>query len=436
MPVLVFTRKQTPRITYIFGLLLVDVLGVDAVAFTEDPEAFQAFSGPKINYSTLLLKGGLQCMPHNLLAESGISPQPISVTKHQGLPIFFQVENSVLPFDVFAAAFYLVSRYEEYLPYKADKHDRFTPSESLAYKHNFLELPVVNLWAGWLREALKTHFPQLEFSPKPYSFIPTVDVDNLFAYRGKGPKRIVGAALRDGLKLKLSEVANRAGAVVRIKKDPYNTFAMQNELHREAGLPNIYFMLFAEFAEFDRNLPMHSPLMKRKVRKMSKETTVAIHPSYRSNIDPAIVRYEKDALAKVIGQPVTQSRQHYLKMKLPDTFRNLVELGITDDYTMGYAAMPGFRASMATPYLFYDLEAETTLPLTMHPFMLMDVTFIDYLGVSPAMALPRMKKVADATRAVNGQLITVFHNRVFSEKEKAWKGWVNLYKEFLTYAKP
>jgi hypothetical protein len=148
------------------------------------------------------------------------------------------------------------------------------------------------------------------------------------------------------------------------------------------------------------------------------------------------VRYEKEALAKLLAKPVTQSRQHYLKMKMPDTFRNLVEIGINDDYSMGYAAMPGFRASIATPFAFYDLKSDKTLPLTMHPFMLMDVTFIDYFGVSAAMAAPRMKKVIDATRAVNGQLITVFHNRVFSEKEKSWKGWVALYQQLLNHAKP
>ena len=436
MQFLVYVSELTNRIEYAFNLLLCDVLGGDGLEFTQDAEAFQAFSGLKINYSDDTLNEGLSFVPHGLLSEKTLEPQRIEVTKHRDLPIFFQVENSVLPFDVFAASFYLVSRYEEYLPFKGDQHQRFTPAESLAYKHNFLELPLVNLWANWLREILVEHFPEIKFSSKPYSFIPTVDVDNLYAYRGKGPKRMIGAAVRDGFKLKVREVAHRVGTVAHVKRDPYNTFRMQDAMHREAGLENIYFMLFAEFAEFDRNLSMHSPLLRHKVRSMSKATTVAIHPSYRSNSDPSIVRYEKESLAKLLSKPVTKSRQHYLKMKMPDTFRNLVEIGIRDDFSMGYAAMPGFRASMATPFAFYDLKADTTLPLTMHPFMLMDVTFIDYFGVSAAMALPRMKKIVDATRAVNGQLITVFHNRVFSEKEKSWKGWVSLYQQLLNHAKP
>lgn len=436
MPLLVYTQQFSPRIHYAFTLILYEVLGAERPTFTQNADEFKAFSGPKINYSEADFPNALRFIPQGLLAEETIIAQKISVTRHRDIPIFFQVENAALPFDVFAAAFFLVSRYEEYLPFKADKHGRFTPPESIAYQHNFLEIPVVNIWAGWLKEKLVAQFPEMAFNPKPYSFTPTVDVDNLFAYRGKGAKRVIGAAVRDVFKLKATEVANRIGSLSRIKHDPYDTFAMQMSFYREAGLPSIYFMLFAEFAQYDRNLSMHSPLMKRRVKAMSKQTTVAIHPSYRSNSDPNLVRYEKDSLANVIKSPVTQSRQHYLKMQMPKTFRNLADIGITDDYSMGYAAMPGFRAGIATPFTFYDLAAETTLPLTMHPFMLMDVTFNDYMGVSSGMALPRMKKVVDATRAVNGQLITVFHNRVFSEKEKEWRGWVNLYRELLAYAAP
>ena len=88
-------------------------------------------------------------------------------------------------------------------------------------------------------------------------------------------------------------------------------------------------------------------------------------------------------LQDVVRRPVTQSRQHYLRMRTPHTFRNLIELGIKDEHSMGYTELPGFRASIASAYTFYDVELEMELPLNLHPFAFMDVTYYGdtYLNV-------------------------------------------------------
>ncbi len=436
MPILVYTPKCSPRIKYAFNLVFKDVLGADEVQFSSNRVDLENFDGARINYSPEAAKQALNFVPAGILNEHDITEQEIHIAHYRDTPIFFVVNNAALPFDPFAAAFYLASRYEEYLPFIGDAHNRFSAEESLAYKENFLHLPVINIWASWIKELVLEMFPGQLFAPKAYDFVSTIDVDNLFAYRGKGTFRTGGALMRNLLKLQIDEFISRLKTLLGLKNDPFDTFDEQIEIRDAAGVKSIYFMLFAEFARYDRNVSMYSPKMQERVRHMLDVTPIGIHPSYRSHEHESIVAHEMYSLEKALRKPITQSRQHYLKMRLPDTFRILTDLGITDDYSMGYASHPGFRAGLATPFRFYDLEMEEALPLRMHPFMVMDVTYIDYQKINADVALADMKRFVDATRAVNGTFVSVFHNRIFSEKEPEWRGWKAVYTELLEYAHP
>jgi len=436
MEILVYTPSLTARIKYALNLVLREVLGAERILFTNSEQELADFSGPKINYSREQIEGVIRFVPHGLLQEKDISEQEIYVSKFKDTPVFFATANSALPFDPFAASFYLVSRYEEYLPHISDQHNRFIATESLAFKNDFLKIPVVNIWCKWVKEILLEEFPNSTFKPDSYKFISTVDVDNLYAYKAKGVIRTSGALFKDVLKLDFATAAERVQTTLGFMPDPYDTFEKQIEANEALKIKSIYFMLFAEFAQFDRNISMFSPRMHVAVRGMNDYTEVGIHPSYRSNESKDLVEFEVRHLEEALRTNVTKSRQHFLKMRFPDTFRYLLDLGITDEYSMGYASEPGFRASIATPFTFYDLEMEVTVPLTIHPFMLMDVTFIDYKKQTKEEAWAEMTSIIDQTKAVDGQLITVFHNRVFSEKEAEWQGWFKLYTQLLEYAKP
>ncbi len=435
MPILVYTPQFSPRIKHAFTVMLDEVCGADGITFTTDLEKLNIFEGTRINYSREAAEGSLQFVPAGLLNEKDISEHDIYISTHQDVPTFFAVNNSALPFDPFAAGFYLFSRYEEYLPHIGDSHNRFPATESLAYKEGFLDIPVVNIWAGWVKELIMEQFPDQHFNSTPYQYITTVDVDNLFAYKGKGVFRSAGGILKDLFSVQFAELTQRIQTLLGFKKDLFDTFQRQIEMRDKAGVESIYFILFAEFAQYDRNISMHSPIMHEQVRGMYDYTEVGIHPSYESNSNAKQVEFELRMLENALRSPITKSRQHFLKMRLPDTIRQLADLGITDEYSMGYASEPGFRAGMATPFTFYDLEMEVALPIRVHPFMVMDVTYIDYKKYSPEDAIADMKKMVDATKAVNGQFISVFHNRIFSEKEFEWHGWNKAYSELLAYAK-
>src|SRR5205814_2896242 len=108
----------------------------------------------------------------------------------------------------------------------------------------------------------------------------------------------------------------------------------------------------------DKNTPVESKKLQSLIKNLGDYAEVGIHPSYGSNSKEGQLKKEIDRLSKILHKDVHKGRQHFLKLSLPETYRNLIELDITEDYTMGYAFQPGFRASICMPFNFYDLDNE------------------------------------------------------------------------------
>ena len=169
--ILVYTHKITPRVRYIFKHIFTRIL-LTPVSFTSKVEEFVAHNGPKISYTKVPLGKEFFIRSNELLFEQGVNDLEINISKWDETPCFFNTgSNSSIPFDIFAASFYLISRYEEYLPHVRDVHERFTAEQSLAYKFRFLEKPVVDIWALKLKDILKERFPEYHFPEREFSYI-------------------------------------------------------------------------------------------------------------------------------------------------------------------------------------------------------------------------------------------------------------------------
>lgn len=432
--VLIYAEKVTPRLNYIAQLLLGELLGQE-IRFTTNQEEYIQATLPKINYSRNPIQSGIYLQAVNLLFETDIFQQEFQVSEYQNTKVFFlSGKKSALPFDPFAASFYLVSRYEEYLPHIADSHGRFPARESFMYKEQVLDQPLVNQYARVLGQLLVEHNPGISFKEPEYSFLNSVDIDAASTYLGKGLIRSMGAYAKDLVNLRFGELIERTKCFAGIIKDPYETFDYQLNLQEKYGYRSIYFVLFARLGQFDRSLTLHSNRLHRYIKGISDFCEVGIHPSYRSNTNINIMEEELRRLEDVLNRDVTKSRQHFLKLSLPDTYRNLMELEITDDFTMGYASEPGYRAGICTPFHFYDLELERETNLRVHPFVVMDGTFIYYQETKPQDAWNVIARQVETSRDFGGQFISIWHNRIFSEKEQEWQGWNEVFEEMVKLA--
>lgn len=193
--ILIFTSANSPRLNYITDLLIRELTGLNP-ELTTDAIYFQNYDGLKLNYSLHPFRYELRMTPSSLLYENDIHRQEIWMKK-ANIPMLFPNEDSHddFGFDLFAAGFYLVSRYEEYLPYTADEFDRFPAKESFVRKHGIEKLPLLNQYAELLKEKIRGNYPRVNFPDKKFQFELTYDIDNAYAYLHKGFWREYGGLM-------------------------------------------------------------------------------------------------------------------------------------------------------------------------------------------------------------------------------------------------
>jgi hypothetical protein len=436
--ILIYCPEENPRVTWTFDLVFRQLLGLD-YRLTTFPDELIHSDGPRLNYSFKPIGDTPFIEASGLLFERNIhdqSPRLIPGEKWLGLPTIFSTGKGQTPlvFDIFSAIFYFVSRYEEYLPFEPDEHHRFRSTESLAFHLDVIEIPIVNLWVIGFRDILKSWYGDSITCCEPeYQFVPTIDIDNAWAYAHKGLVRTIGGLLRDRRNM---EARNFRYQVLRDNQpDPYHTYDLITRFHSEHDVKPIWFFLMASHGHFDKNVSPGNPHYQNLIRKLASDCEVGIHPSYTSNSSPSQVSYETELLAHILGHPVTRSRQHYLRIRFPDTYRTLSHLGILEDYSMGYADCPGFRAGIASPFRFLDLEENKVTDLMIYPFQVMDTSLQRYMGLNPLQAVARITGIVEQVRKVNGTFISVWHNESLSEW-KEWNGWSEVYRQLLTIAKP
>lgn len=431
---LVFCFKITNRMRYIFEYILEDRLGL-SFTITTDREAFLAHKGMKINYSSRQFGDELFFYATPLLFERGIKKQRIKIGYFEDMPNFFiSKSNSDIPFDLFAASFYLLSRYEEYLPTKKDKLGRYPAEASLAYHYQFLQKPVIDFWVQQLRGALVKRYPtDLPSNPRTYYFLPTYDIDMVYAYRCKDLVRQIGGYALALKNLDFAAIQQRTQVLLGMNKDPYDTFDWIHHLNNRYQLKPVYFFLVGEYGIYDKNISIQNNDYQDIVQSIGDHYQVGIHPSFRSNTDAQARSQEINDLANVLKKEITRSRQHYLKLTIPETYQQLQEYDIIKDYSMGYPSQLGFRASTAASFYFYDLTLEIKTKIKIYPFVAMDVTLKNYLYLTQTQALRSVRQLIEVVRSVDGLFTTIWHNHTLSKIE-GWKGWREVYEEIVKLA--
>ena len=452
---LIYTQNITSRLQYITKTLL-----GDAIELTNNKEQFILHAGIKINYSAERIDPKeLWIQPHNLLFEREIKEQQIDCFEWNGLKVFFKT-NADLPFDIFAASFYLLSRYEEYLPHTKDEYGRYDHKNSIAYKENFLQLPLVNLWMKEFEKEVEGKRCKAEatsnltpytlrpspypLNPKPFTFLPTYDIDIAFAYRHQPLYLNIFGFYRDLLTGNIERVLERGNVYSGNKKDPFDVFDWLDQLHEQHQLNPLYFFLLADKRKgVDKNVSPRKKAMQNLVKKTAEKYDVGIHPSWQSGneesrepgvgsreLETRLLNNEISILEKSTQHKITKNRQHYLRFTIPQTFRRLIEAGIKEEYSMAYGNINGFRASYTLPFYWFDLERNETTDLLIHPFCFMEATAVFEQKYSVEQTAEELQYYFDMVRSVNGEFISLFHNHFLTEQQQ-WLPWRKMYEDFL-----
>lgn len=413
-PILIYSPVITERLQYIL-----DFLWKTNYKLTDSLEDFKNHIGAKISYSKEKIdENSYWIRSYGLLSETNTTQQSIQVAYWNEQPIFF-LGNGDLPFDLFSASFYLVSRYEEYLPHEPDQYGRFAAANALAFREKFLRLPLVDVWFQQLEKILGEKFSDYTPAQTSFQYKPTFDIDMPFAFLNKPLYVQLGAFLNNLLGYK-KETLRRQIATWRGKQsDPFDTFAyLYEQMHQYGFTPIFFFPVAKKYGTYDKNPPQSNTVFQELIKTTKKQFDIGIHPSWQSGDSKALLAQEKSYLEKTAEITITKSRQHYIRMTLPQTYQNLIALGIQEDYSMGYGSIDGFRASTSRPFYWFDLSHNKKTHLLIHPFCWMDATAYHYTKDTPEEALENLQYYLQTIRKVGGQMVTIMHNNYFAETQE------------------
>jgi hypothetical protein len=427
---LVYSNTITPRLAYIAGFIGKQVNNTP-FQLTSSVEDFKQYNGIKINYSSgSIAEEEIWVRPHALLFENDIKEQVISCFTVDGHKAFFKTEGG-FPFDIFAASFYLLSRYEEYLPYKKTIYGLYDHENSLAWKEGFLDQPLVNTWTAQLREVIEKKYSIIKRQYSIFNFIPTYDIDMAWSCLHKGWLRNTGGVLKSLLAGKWSEAGERIAVLRKKQSDPFDAYHWMDQLHHHYKLrPYYFFLLAGSTSLYDKNIDPDKKAMQQLIHAHAIHYPVGIHPSWRSGDQPSLLKKEIGTLQAITGVSVHTSRQHYIRFSFPDTFRRLLEHGIRFDFSMGYGSINGFRASVASPFYWYDLAAEKQTDLLFLPFCYMDANSFYEQKYTAEQALDEMRHYYKVVKEVNGTLSMIWHNS-FLGTGRSFAGWREAYEQFI-----
>ena len=425
---LIYTTEITSRVKFVFRQICTQILKIP-INFTNKVEIFIAHDDMKFSYGFQPLGTEFFIKSHGLLFEHGISDLDIKVQDWGDTKCFFYTgKKSHIPYDIFSAAFYLLSRYEEYLPHVKDNYGRFTKKDSLAYQNSFLNQPVVDIWSMYFKNKLEIFFPKIKFEKSQYSIDPIIDVPMAYYFKNKGLIRTFGGIFSDLINLRFQLSYERFFVLLGLKKDPYDNFNWIINIQKKSKCKFNIFFLIGDYNSYDKNISINKKSFVTLIKSMRDYCEVGLKSSFTALENYSVLDKERKRISSILNLDVEKVRASFSKVNLPTTYRNYVQLDIKNDYSMGYPDSIAFRAGTSFPFLFYDIDYEAQTPLMIHPYQVMDFSLLKFESFLDKKE--NLQKVIEQVKQVGGVFTPVFHNYSFSELNR-WRSFKTLFNIIL-----
>ncbi len=422
--ILIYCPNLTARKHYIFKHIFRRMLQVD-YEVTGELNVFVGHEGTKFSYGDKPLGEETFIWAHGLLSEHGIEDQEIDMTSWGDLPAFFAApERSDVPFDIFSAVFYLITRYEEYFPQVKDEQGRYSPFESLAYKNKFLGSPLVDLWVKKFATSILGETNAAMQSPHAVKNTIAIEVATFNKYKKRGIIVNLTLLWRHLKKIQLSRAWYQFKTLLNLQEDPYDNSLdillpikemRYNRSRDKNSIPNmLFFFHLGNYNDFNTGVTYKSKSYVESIKHIADYVQVGLR--FSSNTATRDVYVEEKRFEELIKRPLKQTMAAYSKITMPGHYKLLVDTKTMEDYSMGYVDEPGFRASTSYPYYFYDLDYEVQTPLLIHPY---SVHYNCLAHKTRNGQQTILQNLQEAVKEVNGNFIIQFYYEHFDKEIKS-----------------
>lgn len=368
MELLIYVPKITPRIIYTFQQVCSRILGF-RIKFTTKIETFIAYKGTKFSYSKQRLGNEIFVQSYGLLEQQGVNDVEISVSSWNGNPYFFNTsQQSDIPYDVFSSSFYLLCRYEEYLPHVKNSLGDFPVEESIAYKNGFIEKPIINIWMNCFFDVLKSKFDTLEYPEKKSNLKLILGVDKAYKYRGYGISRSLIGFAEDILRFKFRDVFVRIKTLFIPKIDPYDVYDFLVDLKKSKTFDMLFTFQLGDYSIDTKNISHRKIIYKRLIKSMGDYNEIGLLLSPEGISSSAVLNKEIKRFENIANHELKSILIKDRSINFPNYYVNLNNTTVEKDYSMGYYNTFGFRTGTFTSHLFYDLNLEQASPKEIHPY--------------------------------------------------------------------
>lgn len=344
--------------------------------------------------------------------------------------------------DIIASSFFMLSRYEEVILNTKDEHDRFPAKASLAYQEGFLGRPVVNEYIELLWSWIHSLMPELERKPfwpenKEFAVCLTHDVDSVQKYSFLPPAISIGSAIvqQKNPGLAFYMLKDYLASLLHLKKDPFDTFDYMLDVERRYGLRSSFYFMSGGSSKFDGNYSITKPRIKRLIQKIEgKGCEVGLHGSYDSYNDSKRMASEKDRLDTVVDFKSYGYRQHYLRFRVPESWRIQESAGLLYDTTLTFADHVGFRSGFCLPFRPFDILENRVLDIWELPLTVMEGSLQNpnYQNLSPKQGFEEIIKLIEVLKEFKGIFVVLWHNSSF-DPSGGWVGWKEIYEKVMRY---
>lgn len=358
---------------------------------------------------------------------TGKSFPSLPLTELRGIPVLFGKgktleENGkiIIYADIIASTYFLISRYEECIKINdRDIHGRFLAKNSILYQTNNLNKCLVDEYGELLRCLLREKGVNIESCKKAFSHVYlTHDVDNYRTWNS------IYSATRSAIKMVMTKQKNfmlpYKAFINYEKNDPIYTFPwlaeIDNDLKDKLSVECkvIYFIMGAqERTKFDNGYAFNVRTTRKLIHSLKPISDIGYHVSYSAKDDLSRCGGEIKVVEELSGENIKLSRNHYLASKEPEDFEILIENGITDDFTMGFADNVGFRLGTCRPVKWINPITMKLTTLTLHPMTAMDATLdgTHYMNIKEEdEAFLIIRKLLEQVKRHNGEVVLLWHN--------------------------